>query len=233
MSSSRSRSHVEDRRGFLRASSLGLAAVAFGCRGAPPNAGAPPAKDTALADPGLGASKAVANPSGTVAVEGVTPECHDTDDNIEGPFFKPSSPERSNLVEPGMTGVRLTIRGRVLGTGCGVVLAGAVVDFWQADAGGAYYDVKLRGHQIVGPDGSYTLQTVIPGHYLNGNQYRPAHIHVKVKAPGHPLLTTQLYFDGDPYNDIDPFIKKSLIMPLANEPAGAKASRFDFVLRTA
>jgi protocatechuate 3,4-dioxygenase beta subunit len=225
---------LEDRRRFLRSSSLGLAAVAFGCTRAAPSAGPSSGRDTALGEPTAPKTSPSSSSSNVGTVEAApTPECHDTDDNIEGPFFKPSSPERSNLVEPGVKGVLLTLRGRVLGSGCGVVLAGAVIDFWQADGNGAYFDVKLRGHQIVAPDGSYTLQTVVPGHYLNGDQYRPAHIHVKVKAPGHPLLTTQLYFEGDPYNDIDPFIKKSLIMPVTNGAAGAKASRFDFVLKTA
>src|SRR6187200_1764164 len=32
---------------------------------------------------------------------------------------------------------------------------------------------------------------------------RPAHMHVKVSAPGHELLTAQLYFPGDPHNDDD------------------------------
>jgi protocatechuate 3,4-dioxygenase beta subunit len=226
MSSSRSRPLPEDRRGFLRYSSLGLAALVVGCRGA--GGGAPTTKTSAspspLASNASSASNKVADP---------TPECHDhdTEDNIEGPFFKPSSPERANLVEPGTKGVRLTLRGRVFGAGCGVVLAGAILDFWQADASGAYREVKMRGHQIVGADGSYVLQTVIPGHYLNGDQFRPAHIHVKVKAQDRPLLTTQLYFEGDPYNDIDPFIKKSLIMPLGAEASGAKSARFDFVLK--
>ncbi|MEO7092154.1 MAG: dioxygenase, partial [Polyangiales bacterium] len=125
------------------------------------------------------------------------------------------------------------ISGRVLGTGCGIVLAGAVLDFWQADADGAYFDVKLRGHQIATADGRFSLHTIIPGHYLNGAQYRPAHVHVKVQAPGYKLLTTQLYFEGDPYNDIDPFIKKSLIMKVAAGAPGEKASQFDFILKKA
>ncbi len=231
MSSARPRVSVEDRRRFLRATSLGFAAIALGCRGAPPNIEAPSGNDTATGapKPTTGASTSAGDPPELVAGD-ATAECRDTDDNIEGPYFKPKSPLRADLVESGMKGVRLTLRGRVLGTGCGVVLAGAVVDFWQADAAGAYFDDKFRGHQIVQPDGTYELHTVIPGHYLNGEQYRPAHVHVKVKAPGHPLLTTQLYFDGDPYNSIDPFIKKSLIMPLASAADGAKKARFDFVL---
>ena len=33
--------------------------------------------------------------------------------------------------------------------------------------------------------------------------WRPAHLHVKVTAPGHELLTAQLYFPGDPHNEDD------------------------------
>jgi catechol 1,2-dioxygenase len=55
---------------------------------------------------------------------------------------------------------------------------------------------------------------------------------VKVSAPGHRPLTTQLYFDGDPYNKVDPFIRPELVMKLGDEQ-GRKAARFDFVLAAA
>jgi len=70
----------------------------------------------------------------------------------------------------------------------------------------------------------------VPGRYLNGAQYRPAHVHVKVSAPGFLPLTTQLYFPGDPYNAVDPFTVCSLIMRVADE-GGLKRASFDFVLR--
>jgi protocatechuate 3,4-dioxygenase beta subunit len=94
-------------------------------------------------------------------------------------------------------------------------------------------DGILRGRIYSGDDGSYDLRTIIPGHYLNGDQFRPAHIHVRVSAPGHALLTTQLYFEGDPYNAIDPFIEAPLIMPLADAARGGKQATFDFVIRSA
>ncbi|HLU65886.1 MAG TPA: hypothetical protein VKZ63_06405, partial [Kofleriaceae bacterium] len=78
--------------------------------------------------------------------------------------------------------------------------------------------------------GGFSLKTIIPGHYLNGNQYRPAHIHVTVSAPGFASLTTQLYFEGDPYNDIDPFILDSLIMSPVENPDGSLSAAFDLVL---
>ncbi len=60
--------------------------------------------------------------------------------------------------------------------------------------------------------------------------YRPAHIHVKVSAPGHAPLTTQLYFPEDPYNAGDPFIDRSLIMEVSPD-RNALGARYDFVLR--
>jgi protocatechuate 3,4-dioxygenase beta subunit len=49
-------------------------------------------------------------------------------------------------------------------------------------------------------------------------------------------LITQLYFEGDKYQDKDPFIKKSLIIPREarkNGEAEYKAGVFDIVLAKA
>lgn len=167
--------------------------------------------------------------------EALSPTCGElTEPSIEGPFFSTGSPERSNLREPGMAGTRLRLTGRVTAPDC-TPLAGALLDFWQADADGAYDNVgyRLRGRQVARPDGAFQLDTIIPGHYLNGAKYRPAHIHVKVGAEGHMLLTTQLYFAGDPFNENDGFIHQSLIMTLRDGTDGAKDARFDFVLTPA
>ena len=172
-----------------------------------------------------------------------TPTCMETADNIEGPYYRAAAPFRADLRTGVMGGVLLVLRGRVFGVGCATPLTDAIVDVWQADGDGHYdndgtlmvppSDFRLRGQQKVDESGNYEVATVIPGHYLNGSQYRPAHIHVKVSAAGHRLLTTQLYFDGDPYNGIDPFIKKPLIMKLESLPSGEKLAKFDFVLATA
>ncbi len=165
-------------------------------------------------------------------------DCTATADNIEGPYYRVGAPLRSDLTEPGMLGVPMVIRGTVASPDC-MPIAGAELDVWQADADGGYDNdgvddppggaFVLRGRMLTDAQGRYELRTIIPGHYLNGAQFRPAHIHVSVRAPGFAPLTTQLYFEGDPYNEIDPFIIESLIMPLADE-AGGKAARFDFVL---
>ena len=156
--------------------------------------------------------------------------CQATDDNIEGPFYKADAPHRSVLVTPGDPGERLEITGSVLSTDCRP-LNGAELDIWQADASGAYdlRGFRFRGRLQTREDGAFAIQTVVPGRYLNGNRYRPAHIHVKLRAPGRRVLTTQLYFPGDPYNNGDPFIHPSLIMRTARDGA-LTTGRFDFVL---
>jgi protocatechuate 3,4-dioxygenase beta subunit len=175
------------------------------------------------------------------AVPEPTPECLETEDDILGPYWLEGAPERSDLTEAGLTGTRLQITGRVLGLAAAACtpLAGALLDVWQSDDRGdtpsVYSDGttwRLRGRLYTAADGSYDLRTIVPGHYLNGAAFRPAHIHVRVSAPGHRLLTTQLYFDGDPYNDSDAFIDESLIMTLADAGAG-KATTFDFVIPAA
>lgn len=153
--------------------------------------------------------------------------------NIEGPFYRRGAPHRSVLVAPGDEGVRLHLTGAVRTTAC-EPLANASVDVWQANSRGDYDldGFRFRGVMTTDARGRYDLQTIVPGRYLNGDRYRPAHLHIKVRAAGQRVLTTQLYFEGDPYNDGDPFIDASLIMPLRVERALTRAS-FDFVLSPA
>ena len=105
-------------------------------------------------------------------------------------------------------------------------LPGALVDVWQADEAGAYADDRYRAKQRAGADGGYEFQTTKPGNYLNGSQYRPAHIHLKASAPGHRSLTTQLYFPDDPYNDIDPWFDAARLVSMESP----SAARFDVIL---
>jgi hypothetical protein len=51
--------------------------------------------------------------------------------------------------------------------------------------------------------GDYAFESILPGAYLNGGVYRPRHIHVIITPPSSGVIdtsvTTQLYFQGDPY----------------------------------
>jgi catechol 1,2-dioxygenase len=168
--------------------------------------------------------------------------CRPTEANVEGPYYRQGAPFRSNLADPGMTGAPLMVRGQVLSIDCRTPLPDAVLDVWQADADGHYDNdgtfgpsdtpVRLRGRVRTDGKGEFGLRTIVPGRYLNGKQYRPAHVHVRVSAAGHRPLTTQLYFPDDPYNASDPFIRPSLIMVVAG-PVHAREGRFDFVLQRA
>jgi protocatechuate 3,4-dioxygenase beta subunit len=158
--------------------------------------------------------------------------CADDDDatptqaETEGPYFKPSSPERTSLLEAGMQGTPLLVSGAVLTRSCQPV-KGALLDFWQADDSGEYdtSGFRLRGHQYADAEGKYFLETIVPGLYPG----RTRHIHVKVQAPGQPVLTTQLFFPGEPRNARDGIYRASLLLAVRNEGA-TRSGKFNFVL---
>jgi len=163
-----------------------------------------------------------------------TPECGDEDEptpaETEGPFFKPRSPERSSLLEPGLKGTRLDLSGRVYGRNC-APLAAALLDFWHADDRGVYDNAgfRLRGHQYTDAQGRYRLSTILPGVYTG----RTRHIHVRVQpasaaGPGR-VLTTQLYFPGEQRNGSDGLFRGELLMSL-DANASPQQGRFHFLL---
>ena len=159
-----------------------------------------------------------------------TPACHDGDDatvsQTEGPYFKPSSPERTELFEEGMAGQPIELVGFVFSRDCKPI-AGALLDFWQADDKGRYDNsgFRLRGHQFTDAEGRYRLRSVVPGLYPG----RTRHIHVKVQPQGGRVLTTQLYFPGEQKNRSDGLFRKELLVRTARN-AGWLAGRFDFVV---
>jgi protocatechuate 3,4-dioxygenase beta subunit len=160
-----------------------------------------------------------------------TPACGDDDDDptpeqTEGPFFTPNSPERTSLLEEGLAGTRIVLTGTVLATNCQPI-AGALVDFWHADDAGVYDNegYRLRGHQFADDQGRYTLETIVPGLYPG----RTRHFHVKVQAPNQPVLTTQLYFPGEPQNESDGIFSPELLMAM-HEAAEGQQATFNFVL---
>lgn len=135
--------------------------------------------------------------------------CLPTTDDILGPFYRANAPFRTDLTIPGQPGTVFQLEGKVISTECPTALNNALVDIWQADHPGLYdntsQDFRYRGRQNVNANGEYAFTTIIPGQYLNGNQYRPSHIHFRVTAPGHVELITQMYFQGDPYIPTDPW----------------------------
>lgn len=147
--------------------------------------------------------------------------------STEGPYYSPNPPEDSNLADD-LPGTRLLLTGYVLDPNCQPI-AGARVDFWQANSTGVYDNsgYTLRGYQRTATDGSYRLDTVIPGQYPG----RTEHIHVKVQAPGGPELTSQLYFPESTANRGDRIFVPELQVQIVSEEGGLVTARFDFVVQ--
>ncbi|MBO0663258.1 protocatechuate 3,4-dioxygenase subunit beta [Jiella sp. MQZ9-1] len=154
-------------------------------------------------------------------------------------------------------GPRIIVHGRVLDEDARPV-PGALIEVWQANAGGRYRHKKETylapldpnfggcGRTLSAEDGSYRFRTIMPGPYPwpNGpNDWRPAHIHFSIFGHGFAQrLITQMYFEGDPLIWKCPIVStipdraaiERLIAPLdlANTvPMDARAYKFDIVLR--
>ena len=154
-------------------------------------------------------------------------------------------------------GERTIVHGRVLDEN-GRGIPKALVEVWQANAGGRYRhknDTYLApidpnfggcGRMLTDAEGRYVFRTVKPGAYPFRNQvnsWRPAHIHFALSGHGFAQrLITQMYFEGDPLirhdsilNTIpDAAARERLVALLdmnAAVPLDSLAYRFDIVLR--
>jgi protocatechuate 3,4-dioxygenase beta subunit len=176
---------------------------------------APSAVTAAPADTATSVPAASATPGQSATSVDAAPACTSpaalTPAETEGPYFKAGSPLRANLLDQGMAGTQLTLTGYVLTADCKPV-ANALLDFWQADASGAYDNngYTLRGHQLTDANGRFQLVTVVPGLYPG----RTEHIHVKVQKPNGAVLTSQLYFPGVANNDSDGIYDPRLLITL-------------------
>jgi protocatechuate 3,4-dioxygenase beta subunit len=108
--------------------------------------------------------------------------CAPTRPDDLGPFYTPNAPAR------GQTGRGLVVSGRVRSAGDCAPLAGARVEWWSANGRGDYDD-EHRATQVADAEGGYRYETDVPGRYPG----RPPHVHVRVSAPGHRVLVTQVY----------------------------------------
>lgn len=154
-------------------------------------------------------------------------------------------------------GERIIVHGQVLDE-AGRPVPAALLEFWQANAGGRYRHKKESylaaldpnfggcGRTITDDQGYYQFRTIKPGPYPwpNGvNDWRPSHIHFSIFGTGFAQrLITQMYFEGDPLiwkcpivgTIPDPQAIERLIAPLdmANTiPMDSRAYRFNIVLR--
>ena len=165
---------------------------------------------------------------GSVASATEAVACPDTlVEQTEGPYYTPGAPERVDVTDEATVGIPLTLTGRVLDATCAPV-AGAPIEFWQADGAGVYDNAgyKLRGAQVTDAEGAYTLDTVIPGLYPS----RTEHIHVKVTGPDGVVHTTQLYFPDVPQNDSDGIYSDTMVVTITDQTDESMTAAFDFVL---
>ena len=142
-------------------------------------------------------------------------------------------------------GITLYFSGRVLALD-GKPRADAQLELWQCDALGRYHhvgddsrprDANFQGYGTTASDadGRYAFTTIRPVAYPG----RPPHLHLKVRAPGAPALTTQVYIKGDSTagdmvigsSPSGTFERLSMALtPVAGREPGALAGTFDFVI---
>lgn len=175
---------------------------------------------------------------------------------IEGPYYVPNAPDHGSSGTIDMredeSGASLTWTGTVTSTD-GSALGGALVELWHADADGFYSQFapgipewNLRGNFRTNAAGAFDIHTIQPAPYqiptdgscgkliaaAGWHAWRPAHLHVKVSAPGHELLTAQLYFPGDEHNDDDiaSAVKPELMLDPQQQDDGTVTVDYGFVL---
>jgi catechol 1,2-dioxygenase len=180
-----------------------------------------------------------------------------TSGTIEGPYYIPGAPEfRSEATLPmreDEKGTPFLFQGTVTDLD-GNPLENAQVELWHADDDGYYSQFapgipewNLRGTIVTGPDGRFTFHTVKPAPYqiptdgscgaliaaAGWHPWRPAHLHLKVSAPGKQLITTQLYFEGGQWvgDDVAQAVKPELILrPIPAASGTGEEVTYDFVL---
>jgi catechol 1,2-dioxygenase len=191
-------------------------------------------------------------------VEGVASENREgSKGTIEGPYYVPDAPmfqgEAILPMRENEKGTPLVFQGQVRSMD-DAPLGGATVEMWHADDDGYYSQFapgipewNLRGTVIADESGNFAIHTIQPAPYqiptdgscgqliaaAGWHAWRPAHLHLKVSAPNHQLVTTQLYFVGDVHldDDIASAVKPELILDPQTDPSGSgKVVRYDFVL---
>jgi protocatechuate 3,4-dioxygenase beta subunit len=178
-----------------------------------------------------------------------------TPDQILGPFYPVNrTPDPSGDLTHGgrAQGLVLHVSG-VLTRLDGMPVGGAEVQIWQANSHGRYrhdgdvnpapLDPHFDGFAVTttGADGRYGFTTVKPVAYpTSPTTWRPAHIHFRVTTKMEQLVT-QMYFEGDPFNDTDPFLRSarrpealvvSLLPPGPRQAPESRRVNFDIVLGT-
>lgn len=177
---------------------------------------------------------------------------------IEGPYYVPGSPALPTPATVEMRedeeGTPLHFSGRFTGTD-GNPIQNAQVEIWHADSAGFYSQYApdlpewlFRATVKADDEGRFEINTMRPAPYqiptdgacgqlisaAGWHAWRPAHIHIKVSAPGFQPVTQQLYFPGDPHNadDIASAVKAELMLDPKRRTDGVAGEEvvYDYVL---
>lgn len=170
--------------------------------------------------------------SGFVRFNGVNFEgdCETTTD-ILGPFYRPESPVRSNLIIPGDSGLIVELSGTIKHNDCITPYKNAKIELWHCDSEGVYDNesdaFRYRATYYCNEKGEYSFNTILPVPYdAGGGNFRPAHFHMMITAEGYQSLVTQLYFIGDENIDKDMFASaptaRQRILEVQNLKDGSK-----------
>ncbi|MFT3863275.1 MAG: dioxygenase [Solirubrobacterales bacterium] len=159
-----------------------------------------------------------------------------TESTVLGPFYVPGSPLReygADIAEQ-ESGVPAWVEGRVIDVTSGEPVAGAEVDVWQNGDNRLYAvqdpdapEYHLRGRFITREDGGFAFLAVRPVPYpipddgpvgkmlgaTGRHPWRPAHIHMVVRADGFRTLVTHIFDAESEYLESDTVfaVKPSLV----------------------
>lgn len=193
-------------------------------------------------------------------VEAVAAETQQgTKGTIEGPYYLPGQaalPAVATLpMRPDEKGEPMVFAGQVRDVD-GAPLGGAEVDIWQADGDGYYSGFaphlpqgNLRGVVTTDDRGRFEITTIRPAPYriptdgptgamiaaAGWHPWRPAHLHLMVRADGHRQVTTQLYFSGGEWldSDVASATKDELVLSPQRGADGRLRVDYDFELERA
>ncbi len=141
-------------------------------------------------------------------------------------------------------GEPLVVSGTFYGSDGVTPLPGVLIYVYHTDAEGYYRkgsnsssNPRLKGWMKTNAEGKYEFRTIKPGSYPGSRN--PAHIHIKVTAPGKPeQWVDEFHFAGDPFLD-EREVKRevakerfSLVMSMQRGADGVIRCVRDFKLET-
>jgi protocatechuate 3,4-dioxygenase beta subunit len=176
-----------------------------------------------------------------------------------GPFFPPSffSEADNDLTRisrdaaPTARGTPYILRGMVMKEGR-IPVPNAILELWQADAGGHFRHPHDPGARMADPDflgwgrdwtdidGCYSFRSVLPAGYESNGSHRAPHANLRVMGAGlmSPVSTTVFFPDFANENASDivlsalpPALRPRLVVTELAPEGGVRVFGFDILLR--